>query len=60
MEKYEIIHRLGSGGCGSVHLARDRETKKYDQDMHKSKPSSINASISYSFLKIQCVSNHIK
>ncbi|KAK3102370.1 hypothetical protein FSP39_010864 [Pinctada imbricata] len=27
MEKYEIIHRLGTGACGSVYLARDAETK---------------------------------
>ncbi|XP_062614294.1 calpain-9-like [Saccostrea cucullata] len=29
MERYEIIHRLGAGGCGAVYLARSNETKKY-------------------------------
>lgn len=29
MDRYEIVHKLGAGGCGAVFLARSNETKKY-------------------------------
>lgn len=29
MDRYEIVNKLGAGGCGAVFLARSNETKKY-------------------------------
>lgn len=29
MDRYEIVNKLGAGGCGAVFLARSNETKKW-------------------------------